>query len=150
MARWRGERCRPVYDRNETFVIGGSKTLLASDEDALTLVAAGITVHTALAAAKRLREQGLAARVSDAYSVKPLDVPALKAAIEATGTLLVVEDHNRDGGLGDAVAAQVGRLGRIFHLGVVGEPHSASPDELLERHRLSGDQIEREALAIAA
>ncbi len=139
-----------LYDRDETFVIGGSKTLLASDEDALTLVAAGVTVHTALAAAERLREQGLATRVIDAYSIKPLDVPALKAAIEATGTLLVVEDHNRDGGLGDAVAAQVGRLGRVFHLGVAGEPHSASPDELLERHRLSGEQIEREALAIAA
>ncbi|WP_295882852.1 transketolase [uncultured Thiohalocapsa sp.] len=139
-----------IYPPDEPFAIGSSKTLLASDEDELTLVAAGITVHTALAAARRLREQGLATRVIDAYSVKPLDVPALKAAIEATGTLLVVEDHNRDGGLGDAVAAQVGRLGRVFRLGVTGEPHSGTPDELLERHRLSGEQIEREARAIAA
>ncbi|MGD9409679.1 MAG: transketolase [Thiohalocapsa sp.] len=139
-----------IYGADETFAVGGSKTFMATDADELTLVAAGITVHTALAAAKRLRDQGLSTRVIDAYSVKPLDVAALEAAIEATGTMLVVEDHNRDGGLGDAVAAQVGRLGRVFHLGVVGEPHSATPDELLERHRLSGEQIEREALAVAA
>ncbi|MCG6941507.1 MAG: transketolase [Thiohalocapsa sp.] len=139
-----------IYGPGEEFQIGGSKTFDATDEDELTLVAAGITVHTALLAAKRLREQGLRTRVIDAYSVKPLDVATLKEAIEITGTLLVVEDHNRDGGLGDAVAAQVGRLGRVFHVGVAGEPHSATPEELLERHRLSGEQIEREALAVAA
>jgi transketolase len=139
-----------LYDTDEDFHIGGSKTLMASDADELTLVAAGITVHTALAAAQRLREQGLATRVIDAYSVKPLDVPTLKQAAETTAAILVVEDHNRDGGLGDAVAAQVGRLTRVFGLGVTGEPHSGTPEELLERHRLSEREIEKEALAIAA
>ena len=139
-----------LYDADEDFPIGGSKTLMASDADELTLVAAGITVHTALAAAKRLREQGVATRVIDAYSVKPLDVPTLKQAAETTAAILVVEDHNRDGGLADAVAAQVGRLTRVFGLGVTGEPHSATPQELLERHRLSEREIEKEALAIAA
>jgi transketolase len=62
----------------------------------------------------------------------------------------VVEDHNRDGGLGEAVAAQVGRLGRVFRLGVSGEPHSAPPRELLERHRLSSRAIEREVLTLIA
>jgi transaldolase len=52
--------------------------------------------------------------------------------------------------LGEAVAAQVGRLGRVFHLGVSKEPHSATPPQLLERHRLSSGAIEQEALAIAA
>jgi len=138
-----------IYGQDEAFHVGGSKTFFATDDDELTLVAAGITVHTALEAAKRLREQGIATRVIDAYSVKPLDVATLQDAIAATGTLLVVEDHNRDGGLGDAVAAQVGRLGRVFHLGVSGEPHSATPEQLLERHRLSSEQIKREALALA-
>ncbi len=139
-----------IYEADEEFHIGGSKSFGASDDDVLTLVAAGITVHSALEAADRLRQQGITTRVIDAYSVKPLDVATLQAAIEATGTILVVEDHNRDSGLGDAVSAQVGRLGRVFHLGVAGEPHSGTPEELLERHRLSGEQIEREALALAA
>jgi len=138
-----------IYGPEEQFHVGGSKTFHAGNEDELTIVAAGITVHTALDAAKRLRGQGLATRVIDAYSVKPLDVATLQDAIATTGTLLVVEDHNRDGGLGDAVAAQVGRLGRVFHVGVAGEPHSGAPEELLERHRLSAEQIEREALALA-
>jgi transketolase len=138
-----------IYGPDEPFPIGGSKTFHATDEDELTIVAAGITVHTALEAARRLRRQGRPTRVVDAYSVKPLDVATLQDAIATTGTLLVVEDHNRDGGLGDAVAAQVGRLGRVFRLGVAGEPHSGTPAELLERHRLSGEQIEREALALA-
>jgi transketolase len=113
-------------------------------------VAAGITVHAALEAHARLLEQGLFTRVIDAYSIKPLDVKTLQRAARETEGLLVVEDHNRDGGLGEAVAAQVGRLGRVFHLGVSGEPHSATPQELMERHRLSSGAIAQEALAIAA
>ena len=139
-----------LYDADEDFRIGGSKTLMASDADELTLVAAGITVHSALAAANCLREHGVATRVIDAYSVKPLDVPTLKQAAETTAAILVVEDHSRDGGLRDAVAAQVGRLTRVFGLGVAGEPHSGTPEELLARHRLSEREIEKEALAIAA
>jgi transketolase len=139
-----------IYDPAETFPIGGSKTLAESTGDRLTLVAAGITVHAALEASRRLREQGLHARVIDAYSIQPLDVKTLQRAARETGALLVVEDHNRSGGLGEAVAGQIGRLGRVFRLGVVGEPHSATPEELLERHRLSSTAIEREALAVAA
>ncbi|NBC46697.1 MAG: transketolase, partial [Gammaproteobacteria bacterium] len=139
-----------LYQSDEPFEIGGSKTLAESTEDRLTLVAAGITVHTALEASNRLREQGVCTRVIDAYSVKPLDVPTLKRAAEETGNLLVIEDHSRDGGLGDAVASQVGRLGRVFQLGVAGEPRSGTPEALMDRHRISEQEIEREALAVAA
>ncbi len=139
-----------LYGPSDAFPIGGSKTLVESSDDQLTLVAAGITVHAALDAHRRLGEQGVRARVIDAYSVEPLDVETLQRAARETEGLLVIEDHNRRGGLGEAVAAQVGRLGRVFHLGVTGEPHSGTPQELMERHRLSSSAIEREALAIAA
>jgi transketolase len=139
-----------IYESAECFPIGGSKTLRESTSDRLTLVAAGITVHAALKAYARLLEKGLRTRVIDAYSIKPLDVATLQRAARETEGLLVVEDHSRDGGLGEAVAAQVGRLGRVFHLGVSGEPHSATPQELMELHRLSSGAIEQEALAIAA
>jgi len=139
-----------IYEPSDAFSVGGSKTLRESASDRLTLVAAGITVHAALEAHARLLEHGLHTRVIDAYSVKPLDVETLQRAARETEGLLVVEDHNRDGGLGEAVAGQVGRLGRVFHLGVSGEPHSATPQELMERHRLSSGAIAQEALAIAA
>jgi transketolase len=139
-----------IYDTRQTFELGGSHVLAASASDRLTLVAAGITVHLALEAHRRLLAKGLPTRVIDAYSVQPLDVRTLERAARETGNLLVVEDHHRQGGLGDAVSAHVGRLGRVFRMGVSGEPHSGSVEELLERHHLSADAVTHEALSVAA
>lgn len=139
-----------IYDPVETFQVGGSKTLAASEHDQITLVAAGITVHIAIEAQRRLSQRGLSARVIDAYSIEPLDVKTLQKAARETGTLLVIEDHHLYGGLGDAVSGQIGRLARVFRMGVTGEPHSGTPEELLERHHLSVDSVAREALAVAA
>ena len=60
-----------VYGADEPFPVGGSKTL--RDGDDVAIVAAGITVHEALRAAETLAEEGIAARVIDCYSVKPID-----------------------------------------------------------------------------
>ena len=95
-----------IYEPDEEFEIGGSSTLRSSDEDEVALVAAGITVHEALKAADRLAEDGIAARVIDLYSIKPIDAETLRAAAEATqGRIVTVEDHWPEGGLGDAVLA---------------------------------------------
>src|SRR3712207_601446 len=93
-----------IYDPGEAFPIGGSRTLRSSDADVATIVAAGITVHEALAAAEKLAKEGHAVRVVDAYSVKPLDAPTVRHAARETGAVVVVEDHRPEGGLGDAVA----------------------------------------------
>jgi transketolase len=58
--------------------------------------------------------------------------------------------RDRHGGLGDAVSGQIGRLRRVFRMGVTGEPHSGTPEELLERHHLSAEAVTREALGVAA
>ena len=93
-----------LYEPGEEFPIGGSRVVRSSDDDEVTLVAAGITVHEALKAADALAEDGISARVVDAYSVKPLDEAGLRAAAEATGGRIVtVEDHWPEGGLGEAV-----------------------------------------------
>jgi transketolase len=139
-----------LYDPTETFEVGGSKVLVSSAADRVTLVAAGVTVPIALEAQQVLAGRGLNARVVDAYSVEPLDVKTLEAAARETGTLLVIEDHNRHGGLGEAVSSQIGRLGRVFRMGITGEPHSGSPRELFERHHISTDAVVREASAVAA
>ena len=72
-----------IYDAGEQFPVGGSRTLREGDD--VTIVAAGITVHEALAAADELAEEGVAARVIDCYSVKPVDAGTLRSAAEATG-----------------------------------------------------------------
>lgn len=137
--------CRPkvpvLYQNDEDFPIGGSKVLRASDHDVWTLVAHGVAVHEALAACDSLRTQGVALRVVDAYSVKPLDRATLAQAVLATNGLVVVEDHRKEGGLGEAVAGSGFALAR--HLAVTGMPHSGTAAQLLERHGISAMAIER-------
>ena len=62
-----------IYGPDDQFEIGGSSVLRSSDEDQVTLIGAGVTLHEALKAADALAEQGIAARVIDLYSVKPVD-----------------------------------------------------------------------------
>src|SRR5690606_33864358 len=75
-----------IYRNDRTIPAGGSKVLRSSADDRCTVGAAGVTVHEALAAHDELKQQGIAVRVIDAYSVKPLDVATLvKAAGETRG-----------------------------------------------------------------
>jgi len=139
-----------IYDSDEEFPVGGSKLLRGSDADACTIVAAGITVHEALAAYERLKGQGVAVRIVDAYSVKPLDVAGLQRCARETGAILVVEDHWIDGGLGDAVAVAVGTLAPVHRLGIADIPRSGKPEELLDRYGISRHAIERRVLEVVS
>jgi len=124
-----------LYSADEQFEIGGSRVLRSSNTDDVALVGAGITVHEALAAADLLAEDGIAARVIDLYSIKPLDAETLAAAAEATGGRLVtIEDHSAEGGIGDAVLDAVADLDqppRVVKLAVRELPRSGTPAELL-------------------
>lgn len=137
-----------LYGPDEEFPIGGSKVLRSSDADRLTVVAAGITVHEALRAADALAADGIAVRVVDLYSVKPVDRAVLRRAAEETGALLTVEDHHEEGGLGDAVldAFTDGRpVPRLVRLAVRTMPGSASPQE-----QLHAAGIDAESIAVSA
>jgi transketolase len=123
-----------LYDPGERFEIGGSRVLRSSDDDGLTIVGTGVTVHEALGAAQVLADDGITARVIDAYSIKPIDAQTLRtAARETGGPIITVEDHWADGGLGDAVAAAVSELDRpprVVKLAVRDMPGSGTPAEL--------------------
>jgi len=123
-----------LYGAEEEFRIGGSRTLRSGEDDAVTLIGAGITLHECLAAADQLAERGVAARVIDLYSVKPVDAETLLQAAAETGTLITVEDHWPEGGLGETVAAvmaEAGASARLVRLAVSGRPGSGQPQELL-------------------
>ncbi len=133
-----------LYGPDEDFPVGGSKVLRSSDHDRFTLVAAGVTVPEALAAADALEGEGIAVRVIDLYSVKPVDRETLRAAAEETGCLVTVEDHRPEGGLGDAVldAFADGRpVPRLVRLAVRNMPGSASPDEQLHAAGIDAESI---------
>ena len=133
-----------LYEADEEFPVGGSKVLRSSDEDDVTIVAAGITVHEALTAADTLAGDGIAARVIDCYSVKPIDAETLRSAAEATGCILTVEDHWPEGGLGEAVLAALADVDEsppVTVLAVSGMPGSGTPAELLAAAGIDADHI---------
>ncbi|MBL3666304.1 transketolase [Streptomyces sp. M2CJ-2] len=133
-----------LYGPDEEFPVGGSKVLRSSAEDRLTLLAAGVTVPEALAAADALAGEGIAVRVIDLYSVKPVDRDTLRRAAEETGCLVTVEDHHPEGGLGDAVldAFTDGRpVPRLVRLAVRDMPGSASPEEQLHAAGIDAESI---------
>jgi transketolase len=123
-----------LYAPDEDFHIGGSRTLRSGDDDAITLIGAGITLHECLAAADELAGKGISARVIDLYSVKPVDAEAILAAARETGALVTVEDHWAEGGIGDVVAAILAEGGvgvDLTRLAVSERPGSGSPEDLL-------------------
>lgn len=70
----------------------------------VTIVACGVEVEQALAAAEKLAAEGVSAEVIDAFSVKPLDRETIVASAKKTGRVVVAEEHSVHGGLGAAVA----------------------------------------------
>ena len=123
-----------LYGPDAVFHFGGSQVVRSSDKDRLTVVGAGITLHEALKAADELAKKGIAIRVVDAYSVKPIDREGLAGHAKATGgKLLVVEDHWPEGGLGEAVAATFSDAPEVtvYRMGVQGLPPSAPPEDTM-------------------
>jgi len=132
-----------IYDANERFAAGGSKTVHQSAGDQVTVVAAGVTLFEARKAFEALAGEGIAIRVIDAYCVQPIDREALVAAGRATGgKIITVEDHYAHGGLGDAVSEAVGDQGfRVRRLAVREIPRSGPPEVLLDRYGISARAI---------
>jgi transketolase len=134
-----------LYGTDEPFPVGGSKTLRSGPEDRVTLIGAGVTLHACIAAAGQLAADGIAARVIDVYSIKPIDADAVRRASDETGLIVVVEDHRVEGGLGDAVLdalAATGPLaGRVIKLGVTRMPGSGTPEELRAWAGIDADAI---------
>jgi transketolase len=134
-----------IYDPSEDFPIGGSKIVRSSDEDEVTVIATGITVHEAIKAADELQHSGLAVRILDAYSIKPIDGESLRAAARATGgNVVAVEDHWPEGGLGEAVLSALS--GEPYplhfeHLAVRDMPGSGKSEELMDAAGISANHI---------
>jgi transketolase len=136
---------RVIYPPHAPFRIGGSWLLQATPHDRATIAAAGITVHEAIEAARRLAMEGIGVRILDVYSIKPIDRAALLASVRATnGRLVTVEDHWPEGGLGDAVLAALANSGLSLHavnLAVRDLPGSGQPAELLHAAGIDADAI---------
>ena len=130
-----------LYPNDEKFEVGGSKVVRSSAKDVVTVVGAGVTLHEALAAHAELAPQGIALRVIDLYSLKPVDTKTLLRAAAETKGFVTVEDHGACGGLGEAVAAAVAGRSRIEILAVRELPRSGTPTELMHAYGIDKDGI---------
>jgi transketolase len=131
-----------LYDNDESFKIGGSKTIKQSKNDVVTVVSAGITLHEALKAYEELKKENILIRVVDLYSIKPLDVKTLKKAGSETKAIITVEDHYEAGGIGEAVKSALSEEGvKIYSLAVRKLPRSGKPQELLDYEDISAPAI---------
>ena len=120
-----------IYGNDEQFPIGGAKVLREGTK--VTIVSAGVTLFEALKAADQLKAEGITVTVIDAYSVKPLAKDVILAAAKKTAnTVITVEDHYPEGGLGDAVAGELSSEGvKVHKLAVNGLPRSGHAAELM-------------------
>jgi transketolase len=130
-----------LYEPDEEFPVGGSKTLRAPDDEDVTIIAAGITLHEALEAADTLGSEGISARVIDCYSVKPIDAETLRSI---STPIVTAEDHWAEGGLGEAVLAALADAEErppVSLLAVREMPHSGKPAELLAAAGIDAEHI---------
>ena len=131
-----------IYDDSYDFKIGKGSELVEGQD--VTIIATGIMVHKALEASKKLKDQGIDARVINIATIKPIDEEIVVKAAKETKAVVTVEEHSIIGGLGDRVASVVCDkyptiVKKIGVKDVFGE--SGNPDDLLEKHGLTTDNI---------
>nr|VFJ62320.1 MAG: transketolase [Candidatus Kentron sp. DK] len=131
-----------LFDEDYRFQLG--KGQLIRDGGDVTLVACGVEVVRALHAAELLATEGIAARVVNMATLKPLDEELLIRCARETGCFVTCEDHNLHGGLGSAVSECLARyrpcpMEFVAVRDTFGE--SGEPDELAEKYGLSGPHI---------
>jgi transketolase len=97
----------PYYDAE--YVFDGKADIVAGHgdlRDTVTIIATGITIHAAMAAAKQISsgETSVSVRVLNVACIRPLDASAIIQSALETRHLIVVEDHSSEGGLASQVA----------------------------------------------
>ena len=91
-----------LFGEDHKFQIGKGQILREGRD--VTIIACGAEVARALTAAEMLKEDGIAARVVNMPTIKPIDTGLIARCARETGAIVTAEDHNIHGGLGGAVA----------------------------------------------
>ena len=132
-----------INDRPDYKFELGKGVVLKEGKD-LTIVATGICVESALAAAEKLAADGVNAKVINIHTIKPLDEDLIVAAAKETGKIVTVEEHSVIGGLGSAVCDVLSEKAptQVLKIGindVFGE--SGSAQILVEKYGLDGKGV---------
>lgn len=140
-----------VTTAGSPFEIGKAEVYLSRDtahKQTVGIIATGTILHHALVAGKILNEKGIGASVMHMATVKPLDTEAVLNFAKEHDVLITVEEHQRIGGLGGAVAEYLSAVypKKVIRMGVddvFGQ--SGTPAELLAHYNMDSASIVREA-----
>lgn len=138
-----GRPSRPNFTpADEPFVIG--KVYNMNEGKDVTLVATGHMVWEALLAAEALEAEGISAEVLNIATIKPLDEKAICESAAKTGCVVVAEEHNSAGGIGELVAGVLAASTPVpmeFINGADRWGQSGTPGELLAAYGLDSAHI---------
>ena len=90
-------------DQLDYSVVEIGKGVVLKEGKDVTVVATGLCVSEAFAAAEKLMAEGIDAEVINIHTIKPLDEELIAASAKKTGKVVTVEEHSVIGGLGNAV-----------------------------------------------
>ena len=126
-----------VYQPDQVFTTGKAIELIEGSD--VAIIATGLLVAEAIRAAEALESEGVAARVIDIHTIKPLDRDAIARAAAETGAIVVAEEHLVDGGLGVRVAQVVAETNPCImeFVGIQNTyAESGTPEQLLDKYGL--------------
>ena len=138
-----------IYENGCDFQLG--KAIQLRDGKDVTIIANGLMVAPALAAAEELAARKVQARVLDMHTAKPCDDDAIRTAARDTGRIVVAEEHLLHGGLGSIVAMSVARQHPVpmRFVGINDTfAESGKPEELLQKYGLTASDIVKAARAL--
>lgn len=131
------EKTPVLYKDTDVFTIGGMCIVYDAPQPVVVIVAAGITVHEAIKAARVLAQQDIGVRVIDLYCIKPIDEERLRSSIGEVSHIIIAEDHYAQGGIGEAVCSALDLYGgTCHHLAVRALPRSGTSAELLAYEKI--------------
>ena len=138
------EKTPVITTDSSPFEIGKANILFEAEKAKIGIIACGSLVYQALLAARKLSREGIPVVVLNCHTIKPIDretIILLAARVEA---IITVEEHQRAGGLGGAVAEVLAEdyPKKMAIMGVndaFGQSGEAS--ELIERYGLGADDI---------
>jgi len=136
---------------DEPFEIG--KTYVMNEGKDVTIIATGHMVWESIKAAEALEAEGINAEVLDVATIKPLDEATIVASAKKTGAVLVAEEHNSAGGLGELVAGVLAAQAptpMTFINGADKWGQSGTPAELLAAYGMDAAHIAEAAKAAIA
>ncbi|MDD4899012.1 MAG: transketolase family protein [Candidatus Omnitrophica bacterium] len=139
----------PTVENKGEFKLGKAQVLTSGRD--LAIIACGIMVDTALAAAKTLSTKNIKARVINIHTIKPIDKETILKAAKETKGIVVCEEHQIIGGLASAVDEVVAENSpvKVIRVGIKGRfGQSGEPAELLKEYQLEAQDIEKAALSI--